>query len=219
MRSIMSIALSSVFVAAALVACGGSTASGGGGGTGTVSGAVSGTSFTPVSAFAAFQAAGSSTNCEVSPDGGSVCTASSSSGQALLIALTNQAAGSCSALVADITSKQEPSIANLDALALIVANEAADLTPGTYPVVTTGNPTSGSLGEFQTTTATCGVGVSQQSTGGSVTLTSVSASAVAGSYSVTFGTEGTLSGTFNVDICAIPEGGLSDKVTSTGCTQ
>ena len=218
MRSMVSIALWSFFVSGAFVACGGSTTANGAG-TGTVSGAVSGTSFTAASAFAAYQAGASTSSCNVGPDGGTGDCTTVSSGQAIIIAFTNQSTLSCSTLVADITAKSEPTIANLDALALIVANDDANLTPGAYPIATSGNATSGSFAEFQTTSATCGMGVSQQSTAGSVTLTSISASAVAGSYTVTFGTEGTFSGTFDVDICSIPEGGLSDRVSSTGCAK
>lgn len=79
-------------------------------------------------------------------------------------------------------------------------------TPGTYPIVTTAPGGAGnfSLGRFYVTDATCSAVLSDSqsdATGGSVHVTAVSSTQVAGTFTMTIGSD-TVTGTFDTVPCA-----------------
>jgi hypothetical protein len=207
------------FVVGTLVACGDSTSGGGGGGN-SVSGTVAGTTFTVASEVATIQAAsGSSTSCAFYSDGGPVnpgCVpTTTSSGQLVAVLLSNRTELTCPAL----QSGGSHDYANSDLLTLEAFTGTGTLTTGTYDVVTSGDVTSGAQAQFETSTSTCADGVSLQASAGSITLTEVSASTATGTYSVTFGTQGTFSGSFDVPICDLPNGVVSSDAGPPVCQQ
>ncbi len=209
--------------ALSVAACGSTTGSPG---SGSVSGTTPSTTFTVASAFAFFQGVGgnTSTSCTGSADGGTgncKTTTTPAKGQLVGIVLTNRADVSCSTL-ASAASASGLALKSADALLLAVANQDGDVAPGTYPIVTTGNPTTGSESEYFTTTATCESSIDAQATSGTVTLTAVSAGGATGTFDVTFPGTGTISGSFDTSTCDLPDGGLfgaSSTVTvTTGTT-
>ena len=235
-----SVRLSSLGVALAsvLIACGGATTGtlgdgGGGGGNdpgpsgggNSATGSVSGTGFTVASEVAVLgtatmdcssggsgssssssgAGAGSSTS---SSGGGTTCT---SSGQIVEVVLTNRADATCSVAQQAQASNEQLQFASFDELAVIVENVNGDVTPGTYPIVAqNSNATVGSGVEFQTTNATCSPVISTTAISGTVTLTTLTSGEVAGSYQASFGSEGSVSGTFDVAICNLPDSGSTN---------
>ena len=203
-----------LIVGGLLAACSSSGSSGAG--AGAVTGSVGGTTFSPVSVVAFVGAADSSSSCDESPDGGSVCT-NSSSGQALTIIMSNRAGETCSNIFGDINVAG--GYASYELLGVGVGTDTGTLKPGTYNFTgKTGNVTSGAFGEFVTTTATCGKGLELQSSGGSLTLTAISADSAQGTYDVSFGSEGSFSGSFNVTMCPFPDGGLQPTLPGDAST-
>jgi hypothetical protein len=188
-----------------LAACGGSTSAGSGEGN-SLSGTVAGTTFNVASEVAVVQAASaSSTSCAVYSDGGlanpGCVPTTTSSGQEVAVLLTNRAELTCAAL----QSGASHDYANLDLLTLEAFTETGTLATGTYDVVTSSNAASGALAQFQTSTSTCTGGINLQAArAGSITLTAVSSTSATGTYSVTFGTQGTFSGSFDVPLCDLP---------------
>lgn len=188
----------------ALAAC----SSAGSGSSGSVSGSVAGTSFTVASEVAVIMpASSSSTACAVDGDGGLAdagCVSTvTTSGQVVVVLLTNRSELTCSLLQAG----SPKDYASADLLTLGVFTQTGTLSNGTYPVTATANAASGAIAQFQTSTATCAEGVKPQAaSAGSVTLTAVSSTRAAGTYSVTFGTQGTFSGSFDIPICSVPNG-------------
>jgi hypothetical protein len=191
-----------------LAACGGSTSAGGSEGN-SVSGTVAGTTFNVASEVAVFGAASAtSTACAVYSDGGLVnpgCVpTTSSSGQVVTVLLTNRADLTCAAL----QSEGSHHYANLDLLTLEAFTLTGTLATGAYDVATSSSAASGALAQFQTSTSTCNGGVNlQAASAGSITLTEVSSTSATGTYSVTFGTQGTFSGSFDVPLCDLPDAG------------
>jgi hypothetical protein len=219
-----------VAVSGAMIACGGATTGGlgdgnggGGGGGSSVSGSVSNTSFTVASQIAAIEVAsssctngfgggpssssgaGSSGSGGSGDDGGETCT---SSGQVVVVLLTNRADVTCGLAQSEISSGANVEFASFEELELAVINEAGNVATGTYTIV---DPASGiepgAEALFGTTSSTCTAQVNAQGTSGTITLDQIGSGAVAGSYSVTFGTQGSFSGSFNVPICEIPDAG------------
>jgi hypothetical protein len=86
------------------------------------------------------------------------------------------------------------------ATALIVAVSAmgGSVATGTYAVVTQG---FGATASYATQDATCNTSFSENASGGSVTLTTVSGSTVAGTFDLTFGSDH-LTGSFSAPICS-----------------
>lgn len=120
-------------------------------------------------------------------------------GDTVTVVLTNAAAFTCSTLA----SQPNVSFANLAGLTLEVGN-ATPVGPGTYAI----DDALGDAGAwplaaawFASSTADCGAGLSARATGGTITLTTASASHVAGTFTATFD-QGTLSGSFDVDVCS-----------------
>jgi hypothetical protein len=189
-------------------ACGGSTGAGSVG-SGSVNGTVGGTSFTVGSQLAFIGPADTSSVCMGAGDGGETCT-TTSKGQGVIVVLTNRPNVTCAAL-RSLLSK-ETAFASLDLLALEAGNENGDLAAGAYDLAS-GSPTAGAQASFDTFTSTCASGLYLTATGGTVTLSQVSSSGVTGTYNVTFGTQGTFSGSFNVAaFCDEPDAGASAAV-------
>jgi hypothetical protein len=72
---------------------------------------------------------------------------------------------------------------------------------GTYDIATSPSSTPYAAGELKTTTSTCAVGLNVTPTSGTVTLSQVSSTSVSGSYDITFGTQGSFTGSFDVAVC------------------
>lgn len=193
-------------------ACGSSS---GGGGTGSLSGKVAGTTFAVASEIAiagpvvsSCSVGGGTTAGGGTFDAGETC---SSGGQAIAVLLTNRSDATCSLVLRDIATKTGVRYANFDDLELVVASDSANLATGAYSVVGSlgsQGATSGATAFFKTTTSTCVEGVNAQATSGSITLSQVSPTNVSGTYEVTFGTQGSFTGSFDVSICDLPDGGL-----------
>jgi hypothetical protein len=219
MRRAHGVALSS-FAIGVLAACGGSTTGGGSGAgqSGSVVGTVAATTFTVASEVAALSGS-SETSCVGPPfgaDAASGCTTVTSRGVTVL--LTNRSDLTCPALQSDVAGQMTlADYANLDLLLVGVNVASGDIVAGSYPVVSDGLDT-GAQATLVTTSSTCGEGLDLSATSGTVTLTQVSLTDVAGTYSVTFGTQGTFTGSFAVAMCALPDAGEPPPGKST-CVQ
>jgi len=152
------------------------------------------------------------------------CTSESIAGVVVLVATNRSIDNACTQ-----ASNACVEYKNLDSLALIVANydvggTATAVGPGTYPLTAPAIATSGTLaiaGVGQTDANCNDVGPSGSATG-SITITSVTASAVSGSYDVTVGSDH-LTGSIDATICTTAFAGdvCSGSVggTCTGTTQ
>lgn len=202
----------------ALVACGTSSSSSG---SGSVTGTVGSTSFSAASTLAFRMAANTDSHCTLAVDGGQPNCTTTSTGQAVVIGLTNRPETTCATLVAEESAHANQEFANMDTLVILVANETGDVATGTYAVVNmevdaSVKATTAAGGMFLTTTSTCKSGLQVESTAGSVTLTQVSASSVQGTYSITFGSQGSFSGSFDVALCNLPDASLFVTVGDAG---
>ena len=192
---------------AALVACGGTSLAPKPDASSDGSGVVNGKAFVAASEFAIILPTQADMNtCIESADGGNWCTASSA-GQALGVSLTNRSDLTCATLESDEESGANTEFANFDALVFEVLGKSGPVTVGTYNLVT-GSSTAGANATFQTTSATCASLPQLLATSGTITFTQITATYLAGSYAVTFGTHGSLSGTFGADVCALTGGPL-----------
>jgi hypothetical protein len=171
---------------------------GSGTGTATVSGTVDGGSLTPVSTL------GYAT-VVTCPDAGSVAFAFS--GIADFVA-------SCTSLQSDK--------ANSTTLGMFVLRFGQQtqqpIAPGTYSV-SVGFPTPDDAGvisfvsaTFEKLGAACQRTVSSDATSGTIVISSVSSTSIAGTFDLTFG-GGRLTGTFNSPICSIPEAIICQDLT------
>lgn len=186
---------------------------GGGGGSNTLTGTVSGVTFSVGSALAT-HAPITSTACSSGGPGADGGCTTTSSGDEVAILLVNRAGLACSLL-----EEQSVNFASIDALILVVATKTGKLSTGTFKIATSNTATEGAIAELSTTTATCGQGMQDKATSGTVTLTTLSATQVAGSYDVTFGTTGSFKGTFDTSPCALPDGGNHGASGDAGCTK
>jgi hypothetical protein len=89
--------------------------------------------------------------------------------------------------------------ANIRALALGVAAQGGSVQTGTYTIGTTS--TVHVNASFVTTDAACTNQISENGTSGTVTFTSISASAIQGSFDVRMNTGDHLTGTFDAPVC------------------
>jgi len=190
---------------------GSSTSSSGGGGQ---------ISLSIASTVAVLEAATSTSSCTGGSDaGGNMCT-SSTSGQVLVLVLTNRSGVSCSEI--DSLSNTHSTFANLEALVLEVGIQTGDLAPGTFKLGSedggVGTATTAASADYATTSATCAGGQGQVATSGTITLTSISGAGVAGTYDVAFGSMGSLSGSFNTSICQLPDSGTNGNGGDGGIT-
>jgi hypothetical protein len=191
----------------ALAACGSSTStrSSPGPASGTVDGTVGGTGFTVASIIAILGPADTSCGVVTESDGGFTCVPTSH-GQGVEVILSDRADLGCANLVT-VLSNRAP-LASQDLLGFVVDNENGDLAAGTYDIASTSPIGSGALAQFETWTSTCATALNVLGTSGTVTLTQVSSTSVAGTYSITFGAQGTFSGSFGVPaFCSLPDAG------------
>jgi hypothetical protein len=199
-------------------ACGGSSSSGpggsgpggsGSGGSGSVNGTVGGASFVVASQLAFIGPADTSSSCTGPADGGVTCT-TKSSGQGVIVVLMNRPNVTCALLRSLVT--KGTALASLDVLALEVGNDNGDLAAGTYDL-----PSGVGQASFDTFTSTCATGLYLTATGGTITLSQMSSAGVAGTYAVTFGTQGTFTGSFNVtSFCDEPDAGSASAGVDAG---
>jgi hypothetical protein len=190
-----------------VTACGGETSTlGAAGGSGTtVTGTVGGTSLSVASQLAAIGPESTSCSGFGGDGGGETCT---STGQAVIVVLTNRSDATCAAAQAEATSGTSFAFANFVELALLVSNATGTVAPGTYSIVSPSSTArSGAAAIFGTTNATCASVIDSTAASGSITLTQISATDVSGTYDVSFGSEGSFSGAFDVAVCDLPDAG------------
>ncbi len=182
------------------MACGGATRGGG-----SVTGTVGGTTLS-VASVAAFPGWSSeSGSCIVSVDGGNL-TCPSSFSREVAVLFTNRSEATCAAIQSDVASNTTFDYASFDSLVVAVNVANGDVVAGTYEIVASDSGSvTGAYASFTTTTATCATGLNVSATRGIVTLSQVSPATVTGTYKVTFGAEGTFSGSFDVAICDLPD--------------
>ncbi|HEY6461863.1 MAG TPA: hypothetical protein VIY73_16975 [Polyangiaceae bacterium] len=193
---------------------GGTTSSSGASsaGTASLSGTVAGVTFSVASELAWSQPAPSECSgggsggpdAEALDDGGSCAQ----SGQVLSVGLSNRGDSTCAALQQNVVQPQNVEYANLEALLLIVVSPNGTSAPGTYAIPgSTGTAGIQAGAQLDTTNASCAPAIHVSADGGSITLTAVSTTEVAGTYDVTFGSQGSYSGTFDVPLCDVQSGG------------
>ena len=195
-----------------LAACGGSAASSDP--SGAVTGSAYGTTFNVASVYA-FSFGGVDNNCTVVDGGPPQCSPGS-----VQVWLTNRTDDTCSFLQSVSASETEiAEFANQDVLVLNPANPNGELTPGTYEVVprTATNSTTATTATLLTTTSTCKEDINQSATGGTITLTVATSAELKGTYDVTFGSQGSFSGRFDVAVCDIPATAVPPVPPKTVC--
>jgi hypothetical protein len=196
---------------AALAACGGATTAGAS--SASASGSVGGASFQVAGEVGIVAIANATSACVGTPDGGSVCTPVHK-GQVVGLLLTNRAELTCTYLQDLVGSGHNPNFANLDLLELTVGTENGTVASGTYDIVTATNSVDGARAYFSTTTASCQEGQNVSADKGTITLTEVDGARLKGSYSVTFGTQGAFTGSFDVPVCTMPDAGPAQTTPS-----
>jgi hypothetical protein len=159
----------------------------------TLIGTLGSTAFLPLSQFAIDNA---------------LITAGEPTGQAIALVLTSVPAFTCGTAIQ--ASQENWEYGNTQQLIFGVGNENGNVTPGTYsfPQAT---------GQFTTTDSACKA-TDVFATSASITLTEVASTALVGTYSLTFGSEGSVSGSFNIPVCGAPTGGNPGPDAST-CIQ
>lgn len=217
---VRSLSLSTFFVAVATAAaCGGTTAATQAGSS-SASGSVDGVSLPVAGQVGLIAPATTNTSCGFGPDGGSTGCVTTSSGQTVVVALANRSEYTCSYFQAAIDSNAGPHFANTVGLELAVGNNNGNVTTGTYDVIPVGAVSNSGAGAyFSTTTATCSPGLVNDATGGTVTLSRLSPTEIAGSYDVTFGAQGSLAGSFDVPVCDLPDAGPTATDAGVPCVQ
>lgn len=131
-------------------------------------------------------------------------------GDTVEVVLTNAAGFTCSF----VASQENATFANVAVLTLEVGN-ATPVGPGTYAIDTAAEDAGDgawplAAAWLATATADCGAGLAVRATGGSVRLTTASATHVAGSYTATFA-QGTLAGSFDVDVCSLADASTGNE--------
>jgi hypothetical protein len=191
-----------------LVACGGATTSSAGGGSssagsGSVVGSIGGTTLNVASTLALLDTTTVSTSPCAGTEGDGASCVQTISDQGVSVVFTDRADITCSLLQTLAASGAGTEFANLSALAVNVMNDHGAVLPGTYGIgaSVSGGPTA--QVELSATTSTCSTALGLTATSGSVTLTAFNGTRVAGSYEATFGTDGTVSGSFDMPICMI----------------
>ncbi len=128
--------------------------------------------------------------------------------------MTNKSAFTCA--YAQSLMGEHIEFSNIELLLLDVASETT-IAPGKYTIVPgTNNMAASAI--FESFDKTCTRTAGPVATSGTVTISSVDATAVKGSYDVTFGKGGTLSGTFDTSVCVLPDGGQSSTSDDSGAT-
>jgi hypothetical protein len=109
--------------------------------------------------------------------------------------------------------KGDTELANLEALELDVASESGPVDPGTYTIKASSS--SLTAASFSSTNGTCQSSDSQ-ATAGTITIASLDASGITGSYNLTF-PSGPVSGSFTAGFCSIPDAGSSATDAAPNC--
>jgi hypothetical protein len=103
-----------------------------------------------------------------------------------------------------VTCGMSERYANNTVLLLEIRNFDGIIAPGTYPL----NDTSPAQAFLDTLGPSCGNTELASATGGSITLTVVSSATFSGSFALSFGDAGAMTGSFaNVEECTPPEAG------------
>jgi hypothetical protein len=174
-----------------------------------VTGTVAGTPLTVASVVAAPGWSSESGACTVSEADGGDVTCPSSFSRSVSVVFTNRSDATCAAIQSDVASNTTFEYANFDYLAVSVNVANGDVVAGTYEIVASqSSNVTGAAASFVTTSSTC-VATPLSATTGTVTLTQVSASSVAGTYNATFGAQGTFQGSFDTAICVFDAGSAS----------
>ena len=170
-----------------------------GDGSGSLTGSVAGSTFS-VASVLAFVSGPSSCSAV---DGGSATCGPVVAG----LTLANRGDYKCVNIDNAQSSNTVLELAKLDTLEFNLANpDGGSLAAGTYtlgPAPPEPDVTALWAG-FETTTSTCSPGLDITATGGTVTLTHVDATSMTGTFSVSFGAQGSFSGTFDALDCAPP---------------
>jgi hypothetical protein len=195
----------------ALGACGGKTSAGGATasrGTATLSGSVGGTTFTPVSVYA--------NEFRVRPcvpeDGGTFGCSFPPIGQELNIVLSNRSDLTCGT---SLPYSGDAYYANLAQVTLALVLLDGEPGTGTYRV----SADNGTGGSSETSDSTCTVTSVALFLGGTVTITSLTATHVTGTFDMSgpSGETGGFSGTFDTDLCPTSDDGGVARVQPTTC--
>jgi hypothetical protein len=199
-RSMLSLFLPLVFGCA----CGGSAS----GGSSSVLGTVGGTTFTAASQIAVVTPI-TGVACTPEQDGRDARCTPAWRGQAVEIFITNREGATCDTLRASIASDEVVNYARFDDLGIVVGNQRGELAEGKYDVIAEGNPVSAAGAQLRTTTSTCEQQLAMGASAGNVTLTKVTPTEIAGTYTLTFGGMGSFTGSFDIPLCEVPDGGVS----------
>jgi hypothetical protein len=134
----------------------------------------------------------------------------------LSLFFSNNAALTCSLFQSLGGATHNTDFADVELLGLDVASDSK-IGPGTYKLGPAPKTVT-KVGEafFTSYDSTC-TSTELKGTAGSITITDVTATTVKGSYDVTFGKSGSLSGSFDVDYCAPPDSGTSSSDAGTTC--
>ena len=181
-------------------------------GSGTLTGKVASTTFSVASELAQVATTGPLEDCTVGA-GDASCVPVKSTGQTVLIALTNRADVDCSALVADYGSNF--GFSNLDVLFIDLDVMEGTVTPGTY-TYSGGASGKDMTANFTTMNATCATAINAPATGGSVTITAISGTSVSGTFDLTFA-QGSFSGSFSSPICDVGDAATHEKSDAATC--
>jgi hypothetical protein len=137
------------------------------------------------------------------PSGGSTTL------QAVQIWITNQSS-LCSIL---LRAGNPPNATVL----LIEIGSVSAVVAGTYAVNTTGSTVSSvAVSAYSAVNGSCAATSKATSVGGTVTLSSVTSSTIAGTFSFDYDTGDTLTGAFNVPICGADMNTLQNATTACG---
>jgi hypothetical protein len=121
--------------------------------------------------------------------------ASSETGQLIEVVIIDTAAATCSALQSNPNSE----FSNSSGIGLFVGADTGKVLPGTYML------NAGVQAQYTVSNSSCGdAGGVPTATAGSVTVTNISGTSISGTYDVTFGSKGAMTGTFDLPFCDTP---------------
>jgi hypothetical protein len=192
-----------------ILACSSTTAgTASGGGTGTISGTVAGTTFTVGSGIAFLMSSVGSANGYLG------------------IQLHRRSDMTCGYLQSSWAMGQEALLANDDELILGVTNESMNVVAGTYPVIgdstDAGSPNTSALSSLLAWDSSCtrnAIYVLALGSSGTVTISKLGPSNVTGTFNVTYGNDGSATGSFDVPLCVLPEAGTPGSGGADACKQ
>ena len=131
---------------------------------------------------------------------------------AVAIAIDSRADDTCTTLESANHANEDVGFAN-SALLSILIGPYGDVTKGAYPIAG-GAGQAGVDAEMLRYDGSCNVDIDETATTGSVTIVEIDKAHVTGTYALTFGTSGSLSGSFDVSYCdlsldvALPSGSM-----------